>query len=527
MVSFAFFTLAIASLLRLFPLDPDLFRIVAVCMLLVLGMSMIVPALALLLERMVGKISNLFGQRQQEQQADFLHGFLTGLSLGIVWTPCAGPIFATIATLAATGNVSLSVMLVTIAYVCGLGIPLFLFTYGGQALFARYKGVSRYTGRIQQLFGILVLLTAVAIYTNYDTLIQAKLLQILPSYSEWLTRFESTATVRDALQQLQGKEAKQKTNSDVNALSQYGSAPEFTAIEQWINTKPLTMQALKGKVVLVDFWTYTCINCIRTLPYVTKWYDTYKEKGFVVVGVHTPEFAFEKKTENVAEAVSRFGITYPVAQDNTYGTWNAFENRYWPAKYLIDHKGIIRYVHFGEGNYDETETAIRTLLQEAGETALPRIASVTGDTSSAHPSPETYLGSKRMQLLYPSGNSRNGLQTFTLEEDLPTNTFSFGGQWNVEDEYARSGQKATLVYHFTGKKVFLVLRSKSGRSSQVQLFLDGNSLTDQQSGKDVQGNMVQVSEDRLYELINLPTSETHILRLEFAPDIEAFAFTFG
>ncbi len=494
MASFTIFTLAISYIVRIFHLDPNILRLFAVFVLVLLGFSMIIPSLSQIIEGGVSRLSRVFGRTGQTQQSDFRGGFITGLSLGIVWSPCSGPILASIATLAATGQVTLSVILVTLSYVAGVGIPLFAFAYGGQKIIGKTRFLSAYTGRIQQVFGVVMLLTAVAIYTNYDKVIQLKLLDVFPSYSQALTSFEKSSEVQKQLAVLKGK------NNDGLV-----SAPEFTGITHWLNSEPLSMESLRGKVVLVDFWTYTCINCIRTLPHVTGWYEKYKDKGFVVVGVHTPEFEFEKNTKNVQNALQQYGIHYPVAQDNSYATWNAFSNQYWPAKYLIDAKGVVRYTHFGEGEYDKTETAIQTLLKEAGRQVQLPMNSPPDQTPPTRLTPETYLGLRR-------GEGRVQLS----------------GSWNVQDEYAESGKTTSLTLTFYANKVFLVITPKDV-NSVVKVFLDNTVVNGAVVGKDIRSGTIVLDTPRLYELIDLHgIPGNHMLRLEFlTPGVKLFAFTFG
>jgi thiol-disulfide isomerase/thioredoxin len=291
---------------------------------------------------------------------------MTGMSLGVVWSPCAGPILATIAALAVTREVSVDVVLVTLAYVTGVGIPLLLFSSAGAWLFTKSRLITRYTGRIQQAFGIVMILAAIGMYTNYDTVVAATLLDTLPTYAHWQNTLEGHPLVQAQLEMLTRKHF---TPTAAVALPDLGPAPDFVGITQWLNTStPVSLSQLRGKVVLVDFWTYACINCIRTLPHVTSLYEKYKETGFMVIGVHTPEFAYEKRTANVERALQQYKIHYPVAQDNDYATWNAYHNRYWPAQYVIDTKGHLRMVHTGEGAYEAIETAVKVLLQEAGST---------------------------------------------------------------------------------------------------------------------------------------------------------------
>ncbi|MFZ1081148.1 MAG: cytochrome c biogenesis protein DipZ [Candidatus Kryptoniota bacterium] len=532
MLSFAFFTLSISYLVKIFHFDPDSLRLVAIVIIAILGLTMVIPSLSRIMEGFISRLSSLFGQRSK-QGSGLTAGFITGLSLGIVWSPCAGPILAAIATLAATGKVTFTVVLVTLAYVIGVGIPLFIFAYGGQQVITKTRFLSRYTGRIQQGFGVIMLLTAVAIYTNYDRLIETKLLNAFPQFSATLNGFENNANVTKQLDILKGRgTANLVPVSQVTSyFNENTPAPDFVGITKWLNTdSPLSMSALRGKVVLVDFWTYTCINCIRTLPHLTSWYDKYKDKGFVAIGVHTPEFQFEHNTDNVLDAIKMYNIHYPVAQDNDYATWNNFNNEYWPAEYLIDANGNIRRTHFGEGEYDEMEMAIRELLKENGQTLAGTVDNLPDQTPDGELSPESYVGAERMQYYYKGGSIGTGERTFTLENDLRLNSFSFGGDWNIKREEAIAEKNAILNYKFIAGKVFLVLRPGSaGTTQKVRVLLDWKLVDASNAGADVKNGEIMVNSDRLYNLINLRgKTGSHVLQLEFeTPGTEAFAFTFG
>jgi len=523
MVSFGFFTLAISYLVMAFHFDPNILRLLAVIIIGFLGLSLVIPSLNNFIELLVGRLTSFFGKTNSA--SGFGSGFITGLSLGIVWSPCAGPILAAIATLAATSAISGELILITLSYILGIGIPLFLFAYGGQSLFNRTKFISKYTGTIQKIFGVIMILTAVAIYTNYDKVIQTKLLNLFPDYTNALTNFGNTSNIKNQLDILRGQKTATETNgSDLPIIEK---APDFTGGTKWLNSSlPLSMSQLQGKVVLVDFWTYTCINCIRTLPFVTHWYDTYKDKGFVVIGVHTPEFSFEHDTGNVQNAITMFKINYPVVQDNDYAIWNSYANQYWPAEYLIDAKGYIRHTHFGEGEYDNTEQLIVQLLKEAGNSVQISKADMPDQTPTIQLSPETYLGSKRMEFLYPNGSVGNGVQQFNLVNPSQ-NMFSYGGTWEIDDEQAVTVQNSKLNYNFYANKVYLVITPKSSTDS-VTVFLDGKLIDSKVSGADVKDGKVQLDNSRLYNLVDLHgNSGAHMLRLEFSDGISVFAFTFG
>jgi thiol-disulfide isomerase/thioredoxin len=315
-------------------------------------------------------------------------------------------------------------------------------------------------------------------------------------------------------------------------LPAYGRAPEFVATGQWFNTEgggPLSIAGLTGRdeVVLIDFWTYTCINCIRTLPYLKAWDSEYRDDGLTIVGVHAPEFAFEKDAGNVSAAIERNEISYPVVQDNELGTWTAFANRYWPAKYLIDADGQVRFVHFGEGAYEETEAAIRSLLAEAGDSRLGGRAEASAERiDPGLRTPETYLGTDRAHgWVEPP---RSGVSDYRAPQPggLDLNEFAYGGRWDVDRESATAARGSTIALSFRARRVFLVLGSEAG-PRDLELRLDGRPLGDELAGEDVSDGRATIDEQRLYRLVELPRAGRHTLELGFEPGITGYAFTFG
>jgi cytochrome c biogenesis protein CcdA/thiol-disulfide isomerase/thioredoxin len=523
-VSFTFFTLFLTKIVQLTGIPSDTLRIVAAIVLIVFGLSLFIPNFQALTEKLFSKLS-IFAPKANPN-AGLWGGFVIGLSIGLIWTPCVGPILASVIALAATSQVNTITFLITLAYSLGSAIPMFFIMYGGRNLLNKAPWLVKNSEGIQKGFGVLMILLAIGIFTNLDRQFEAYIAST--PYGANLTQLENNDVVTEQLNNLKGK-----SSSITDAIGMFNAntpAPEFTGITKWLNTdKPLTLKELKGKVVLVDFWTYTCINCIRTLPHVTSWYDKYKEQGFVVVGVHTPEFAFEKETTNVENAIKQYNIHYPIAQDNDYATWNAYNNQYWPAHYLIDAKGVIRQVHFGEGKYEETEKAIQVLLKEAGKNVTSQIDSMPDTAPAARISPETYLGASRMQYYYPSSSLESGKNVFTLAENPTKDSFSLGGEWNITDDQAITGKNAKLTYNFTADKVFLVLRPGSNKQAVVKVVLDGKPVTNANAGADVKNGIVTIDTDRLYNLIDLQgKTENHTLKLEFqTPGVEAFAFTFG
>jgi thiol-disulfide isomerase/thioredoxin len=347
----------------------------------------------------------------------------------------------------------------------------------------------------------------------------------------WFTGFEDSDFVKEELKDLRGKKTEKKTEVRQGELQNLGQAPEIVGISGWLNTengKAINLADLRGKVVLIDFWTYSCINCIRTLPYVQSWYQKYQDDGFVVIGVHTPEFLFEHKKDNVLNAIKKYDLTYPVAQDNDYATWTAFENRYWPAHYLIDKDGNIRYTHFGEGNYDKTEESIKTLLKEAGATVSEKKVEVKAEASgSGTQTRETYLGADRLERFQSLETPVIGTRQFTFNKPLLLHNFAFGGEWTILGERSIAAAGSRLAISYKGKKVFLVI-SASTANSTARVMLDGETLSEGSQGKDVKNGRILVTEERLYEIISTDKVEEHTLEIEFqSPGMAVYAFTFS
>ncbi len=517
MISFTIFTLFISAIVKIFPIDPNSLRLAACVMIVLLGLSLTIPSLGAKFEALINDLLAPLQSHFKKEGSGLGAGLVTGVSLGLVWAPCAGPILATIAALSATQSVNIKVVAITLAYVSGLGIPLFIFSSLSAALFKKMRKVNKYTGRIQQVFGFIMIVMGLLIYTNYDKVIQIKVLNFFPGYSRFLGQFENNDRLQKQLDILAGRRARTNLKDNGMLLPDEGPAPEFAGIARWLNTPaPLSLEGLRGKVVLVDFWTYTCINCVRTLPHLTAWYERYKDEGLVIVGVHTPEFAFERETQNVRNAIKQFHITYPVAQDNDYQTWNNYRNLYWPAEYLIDARGHIRHTHFGEGSYDHTEEAIRVLLKENGHAVGGNLSSIKDRTPRYSLTPETYLGAKRMQRFASPQKVKGGLQVFTLPPEIPLNYFAYQGPWNVQAQSAKSALGAALEFKFQAGKVFLVI-GPAHAGDKIKVFIDGKPSDD-----------LILDDQRLYKIVDLKGKvEIHTLRLEFPKGTSVYAFTFG
>jgi cytochrome c biogenesis protein CcdA/thiol-disulfide isomerase/thioredoxin len=498
-LSFTVFTLAAAALLSALGLPDDLLRNVAIAVVALVGLSLLWPRLGDVVERP-------FAALGRRRPGDIGGGFLLGVNLGLLFTPCAGPVIAAIAVLAATRSLTLDAVLVTFAYALGAGLVLLALAVAGQRGFsmawlrARAPLVRRALGGV--IVGVVVIMAL-----GLDIKLAAK----VPGYTRSLQRLEESAAAQSRLDRLldRGGPLAQAR------LEDFGPAPDFRQISLWLNSKPLTLASLRGKVVLVDFWTYSCINCLRTLPHVKSWYRTYRDAGLVVVGVHTPEFAFERVPANVRGALDDLGIEYPVALDNDYGTWDAYLNRYWPAKYLIDRRGHLRFAHFGEGAYDETEHVIRALLAEQG-LPTPVSRSLPDETPTGAQTPETYLGYGRIERFIGSEIAPNREADYRIPPLVPVNEFAYGGRWKVEEERIVAGANARLRLAFHARQVFLVLGT-SGVDETVDVALDGKAL-----------DPLSVTADRLYTLARVPGEPgDHVLELAFSPGTEAYAFTFG
>lgn len=507
--SFTFFTLALTLLVHATGISPDILRYIAIALIFFFGLVMIFPSLSNWFAKKVTPIASA-GQSIQSTIAGngFGGGFIFGIALGLLWTPCAGPILAAITALVATQSVTLATVLITLAYSLGAAIPLFLIAYGGSQIIQSSKFLSIHSEGIRQCFGVLMILTSIAIALHWDMALQQNLARFFPPIL-----IEDNALVKQELQRL-GEDKNRLSKQIVSfvesdKLSDYGNSPELTGIVNWINSPPLSIQQLKGKVVLIDFWTYSCINCLRTLPFIEKWNANYKKDGLVVIGVHTPEFEFEKNPQNVAEAAMRLGVEYPIAQDNDYKTWNAFHNRYWPAHYLIDREGRLRMVHYGEGGYVETENGIRELL------GLSPLQMKEPEHVTRPITHETYLGLDRASS-YASGINLVGQETVRYDYKGPLGSDEVGlkGSWKAENERIVSESDESFIdLNFQARKVYLVLSGSS--KVPLEVNLDGQP-----------SQRIIVDGDRKYDMISTAYGR-HLLSLKVPKGVSAYAFTFG
>jgi thiol-disulfide isomerase/thioredoxin len=436
-------------------------------------------------------------------------GFLLGVSLGLVFVPCAGPVLATITVLAAQHRVGIDAVALTLAYALGAAVPMLLVAAGGQRVARRFR---THAQLFRRTMGVLLAGAAIAIVFNADQGLQTR----LGGYTNALQKqVELTHTAHSHLADLRDSgTAFAAPKQPQHGLPNYGAAPEFQGISHWLNTpedRPLTLASLRGRVVLVDFWTYSCVNCLRTLPHLRALYAAYHRQGLEIVGVHTPEFAFEHELGNVRTATHDLGVTWPVALDNDYDTWTAYSNEYWPAEYLIDRNGDVRRTQFGEGDYGAGEQAIRSLLRTPGHV---HARAVPDETPTLEMTPESYLGSTRLDPSRYAGTRirTDGLRRYASPAELAQNVLSFDGLWNVGHERAVAGLGAGLGFHVHARNVYLVVAGKGA----IGVSLAG-----------MPARTVPVDGDRLYTLVSGPTLRDGTLRLTFTPGLAAYAFTFG
>lgn len=526
--SFTFFTLFLATIVKVIGIPADTLRLFSVIVIAEFGLSMVIPQFQVLLEKLFSTLSRFIPQGNTN--SSFGSGLLVGISLGLLWTPCVGPILASVISLAITETVTVNAFIITLAYSIGTAIPMFAIMVGGQNVLRKIPWLLTNSAAVQKVFGVIMILTALAIFTNLDRKFQTFILNTFPNYGVGLTKFEDIPFIRGELQKLHGKEIKKEDIGKLMFdLQPKGiKAPAIIPGGVWFNLpdnkNTLTLAQLKGKVVLIDFWTYSCINCQRTLPYLRKWYDIYKDKGLVIIGVHSPEFEFEKNPDNVRKAIADFKLTYPIVQDNNFDTWRAYDNNYWPAKYFIDKEGYIRHTHFGEGAYDESEQVIQKLLSEMGasDVAIP----INNPSYQVYAkTPETYLGYGRLdRFVSPEQVIHNQLSSYSSPAILPDNAEAYEGNWIVMEEYANPQKGAKLLLNFESKEVFLVMRT-SANPARIKVYVD-NKL--QYFGEDNKNGIVTIDADRLYKLVNLPSPGRHMLKLDFEDNnTQLYAFTFG
>jgi len=529
-LSFTFATVALVYVIDALGLPDDLVRTLAIVVLLVFGLSLLIPRLGARLEVALGRLVPARARRPAGSGEGFGSGLVLGLSLGLVYAPCAGPILAGVITVSAAQTFTAGRLAVALAYGIGTAVVLYALMIGGRRLTRRLSGQS---ARLQLATGAVMVLVAVLMLGDYDLRFQTAIANDLPAFLVNPSKeLEESGAAKSRLADLRGDrrpDNRARPHAVGTPLPVLGNAPDFAGTQTWFNTaggRALTLNKLRGHPVLVDFWTYTCINCIRTLPYLKAWDQRYRKAGLVIVGVHTPEFPFERDESNVRDAIAQNDLRYPVVQDNDRAVWDAYQNQYWPASYFLDGEGRVRYVHFGEGDYGEKEDVIRELLQEEGRRPGTRAAARGPTASPGVTTPETYLGAARAER-FANGPIRPGTQEYKQPSELRADQLGYGGRWKIGDEAANALANARLELDFGARRVYLVLGSRARVPRAVHVLLDGRPISARVAGRDVHAGRLTVERQRLYELVDLPRAERHRLTLNLDPDVSGYAVTFG
>ncbi len=514
--SFALFTLLLSSLVQWLGIPPDSLRIAAVLIMVLFGSVLVFPLIQQKFEILV---SGFIKTGKTRTNTGFSGGLLVGAGLGVVWTPCVGPIIASVITLAVSRQIDGGAVVIILAYAAGTAIPMLALMTGGRKLISRFPKLSANTERIQRGFGVVMIAAALSIGFGLDRKFQQAVLEIFPRYGSGLTALEQTESVQKALQDRKGEETGEKGLDPRNPpekgqLGDFGPAPPILTEGQWFNSSPLTMEELKGKVVLIDFWTYSCVNCVRTLPYLKSWYESYKDQGLVILGVHSPEFAFERDPENLQRAIEDLGVTWPVVQDNSFAQWSAYNNLFWPAHFFIDARGNIRYFQFGEGEYQTAEQVIRMLLIESGQTLTLKSAGKEWEGISSS-TPETYLGYGRRTGFLTEDSNGPEQREFSLSREPENGEWGLEGVWSIQRNSIESSGTGNLTLGFEAKDVFLVIEPVS-KDGKITVYLDG-----------VKQKTIEIDESRMYQLVDMGSPGDHILKLEIEGTMRFYAFTFG
>ena len=487
-VGFVGSLLLVSWLLRQLHLPQDLLRNISIALLFVVAATLLIPRLGQVIERPLARFS-------RRQSGDLGGGFVLGLALGLVFVPCGGLILASIIT----GSASVGRgerYAIAFAYAIGIALPMLAVAYGGRRASGGLRLFRAHAVQVRAGLGALVAVTALLITFHVD--------RSLANIGSWsfADRIQTSCAVE--------KRLNGSCHHESSKLKNYGPASNFTGISDWFNSKPLTIQQLRGKVVLVDFWTYSCINCLRTLPHLKAWWKEYHPAGLEIVGVHTPEFGFESVPHNVSGATKQLGVSWPVALDPKYKTWNAYQNQYWPAEYLIDKRGDIRNEHFGEGEYGRTENQIRELLGEPGATK----AELADMTPTELTTPETYLGYDHQLAGYVGSKPVSQRPAdYSAPKHVTQNGWALSGRWNLGPEHSAAVRNAELALHFHAKDVYLVM----GGRGRVDVLVDGHE----------QPSIAVRGISRLYTVVSWPALLDAQLRLRFTPGVSVYSFTFG
>ncbi|NNM60188.1 MAG: cytochrome c biogenesis protein DipZ [Legionellales bacterium] len=501
---FAIFSLLSGSLIRHIGLNFDLIRKISYLLIIIFGVILFSDYLSNIFSRLTQSFADTGAAfANKNNNSGFISGVLFGGLVSIIWVPCGGPILAAAIVNMAVQKTFLASFITFLCFAFGSVLPMILIALAGKKIMAKTTLLKKHSHLLRKIFGLIIIMFAIiAGFTGTS--------------AAWIV---SKTTNMPSTKALEG-------NTLIGALPSSYPAPALNSDTIWLNSPPLTMQALKGKVVLIDFWTYSCINCIRTLPYLKDWYNKYHDKGLVIIGVHAPEFEFEKNVNNVKQAIAQYGIHYPVVLDNNYVIWQHYNNQYWPAHYLIDKNGQVVYQHFGEGLYDETEHNIRILLGLSG-TTMPLLENTT--SSSIAETPETYLGYARGESYAGIPNALpDAVGTYQFPITLAQDAWALSGKWLIQSESIQSfSNNAAIKIHFFANHVYAVIGSKNGQPIKANILLNGKPL-EQSVGKEANQSSFTVSKYNLYPVLNFSQPTEGELELQFdKPGAEVYTFTFG
>lgn len=513
-VSFSVFTLIGSLLLALLGLPQDVLRWAGIIVLVLIGIGLIVPRFEAILEKP-------FSWIPKKDVGTERGGFVLGVALGAVYVPCAGPVLAAITVAGSTGRIGVETVVLTATFALGAALPLLIFALAGRRVAERVRTFRKHQRGIRITGGVVMIALAIGLVFNVPQLLQ----RLVPDYTSALQdQFGNSEQINEALDlgglvNDQNKDLDQCTNG-ATELQSCGIAPDIQGIQQWFNTpgnEAISLDQLRGKVVMVDFWAYSCINCQRSIPHVVAWDKAYRAAGLEVIGVHSPEYAFEKEPRNVEAGAKNFGIEYPVALDNSLSTWTNYRNRYWPAHYLIDSEGVVRHIKFGEGGYADTEKLIRELLTAANpDVKLPAATDVADATPTGGvTTPESYLGTTKQGNFAGTEKYSAATTEFSLPAEQPSDSFALDGQWKLGTqsvEPAAGEENAKIRLNYVAREVQMVLAG----SGTITVTVDGKKQTIDVSGV-----------PRSYELLKTSDMEAGSLTVDVTPGVQAFSFTFG
>lgn len=507
--SFSVFTLAGSTLLSALGLPDDFLRVSGVVVLGLVGLGMVVPQLGHLLERPFYRLPKVAGTRGGP--------FLLGLGLGTLYVPCAGPILAAITVAGATGQVGLRTVVLTVSFAIGAAVPLLVFAAAGANIRTRINAYRERATLFRTSGGVVLVVLALALAFDVTSVLQ----RAVPNYTRGLEdTIAQSEAVQGALSPFESAENRELSRCTPGAaqLGDCGAAPPLRGTGRWFNTaggRELSLSELRGRVVLLDFFAYSCINCQRDQPYIQRWASTYEAAGLSVIGIHSPEFAFERDADNLADSLEREGTTYPVVQDNDLATWTAYRNRYWPAKYLVDRDGSVRAITFGEGGYRRTEQLIRELLDDGNRGDLPApVTDVEDETLTRGRTPELQLADNKPGYVGAPRYVQEGPAAYTfVERAQPRDTYGLSGRWSATREYLEADQDAAVRLHYRARGVYHVL------AGQGTVTLSRQGAADR---------ILRVSgAPHLYSLVEQDEVTEGVVTLTYSPGVRAYNFTFG